>query len=61
LDRACQAHDKYWSKGGGSSSGDKALRNAALMVAVRTANPVLRSTALLIAGGMTLTSSRRDR
>ncbi len=61
LDRACQAHDKDCSKGGCSTAGDKALRNAALMVAIRTTNPVLRSTALLIAGGMTLTSSRRDR
>lgn len=61
LDRACQAHDKDCSKGGCSSAGDKALRNAALMIAIKTSNPVLRSTALLIAGGMSLTAPRRER
>jgi len=61
LDRACQAHDKDCSRGGCSRRGDKRLRNAALMIAGTTRNPIIRNKALLIAAGMTVTSTRRNR
>lgn len=61
LDRACQLHDKDCSMGGCSRKGDNRLRNRALAVAAVTSDPVLRTTALLVAGGMTFTAPRRTR
>jgi hypothetical protein len=47
--------------GGCSKKGDLRLRNSALAVALVTSDPVLRATALLVAGGMTVTATRRTR
>lgn len=59
LDAACLAHDRDCADGGCSSTGDRRLRNAALMVALT--NPLLRQKALLVAAAMTATAPRRER
>ena len=59
LDEACMNHDRDCSQGGCSAKGDRALRNAAFLVAMT--NPSLRSTALVIAATMGFTSTQRKR
>jgi hypothetical protein len=58
LDAACERHDRDCADGGCSSSGDRQLRNAALLVAAT--QPRLRAKALLIASAMDYASRRRD-
>lgn len=61
LDRACQAHDKDCSQGGCSKRGDSLLVRQALMVAATTFNPQLRTTALLVAAGISAARPFRSR
>lgn len=61
LDRACQAHDKDCSKGGCSKKGDSRLIRQALLVAGTTLNPQLRTTALLVAAGISAARPFRSR
>ena len=61
LDRACQAHDKDCSQGGCSKKGDSLLVRRALVVAATTPNPQLRTTALLVAAGISAARTTRSR
>lgn len=61
LDRACQSHDKDCSQGGCSKKGDSLLVRRALAVAATTLNPQLRTTALLVAAGISAARPFRSR
>ena len=58
LDSACERHDRDCADGGCSATGDRKLRNAALVIAA--VNPTLRPKALLIAAAMDYAQRRRS-